>query len=210
MPDSNFQNDLNNEAQLAKCLDQLYPKIFKATNYSIERVYDINKQHRGIDLILRNSEKEYFVDEKAQLDYLNTTLPTFAFELSYLKNHIWHKGWLYDQSKTTDIYFLITNIHFNETSRNRELSHVKITGIYKDKLLNLLSNKGLTESTVFNIEKEIRKHGKHGRHPIKALDYKSEGVLFLSKNNKSEQPINLVLKLDYLIKENVGKTIYQL
>jgi hypothetical protein len=210
MPRSNFKDDLNSEAKLASHLDLIYPKIFSVNNYSIDRVKDLELQHRGIDLILSNSNRQFFVDEKAQLDYLNTSLPTFAFELSYLKQNKWHKGWLYDKTKETDIYFLLTDIHFSKDDSNEKLSKVKITGVYRDDLKALLQKKELTENRLFLIEKELRQSGKHGRYPIQQLNPKTEGVLFYSKNNKSEQPINLVLKLDWLVKEKVGKIIFQI
>lgn len=56
---------------------------------------------QGIDLILKDKhlEKQFLVDEKAQLDYVNESLPTFAFELFYQKNGIQKQGWLFDASK---------------------------------------------------------------------------------------------------------------
>ncbi len=209
MPDSNFNEDLNNEAKLAEHLDKIYSTILNPNGYTIERLKDLNLQHKGIDLILSNSNKSFYVDEKAQLDYLNTSLPTFAFELSYLKQGRWQKGWLYDKTKETDIYFLITNIHLNRDGGAKELSRIKITGVYRDKLISLLQKKGLTESKLFHIEKELRQSGKHGRYQLQQLNSKTEGILYFSKNNKSEQPINLVLKLNWLVKENVGKIIVQ-
>lgn len=210
MPHSNFKNDLNKEARLSRCLDILYPKYFESSSYTIERIRDLSQQHQGIDLVLKNANNVFYVDEKAQLDYVNSHLPTFAFELSYLKDNKWHKGWLFDELKSTDIYFLVTNIHFDENATNDSLLNVRVTGVYREKLIDLLSRKGLTEAILFSIEKELRQEGKHGRFPIQELNSKSEGALFFSKNNKSEQPINLVLKLDYLIKKDVGKIIIDL
>ena len=209
MPDSTFNDDLNNEAKLASCLDKIYAEVFKDSDYQTERVADLKEQHKGVDLILSNSRKTFFVDEKAQLDYMNTSLPTFAFELSYLKENNWHKGWFYDSSKITDIYFLITDIHLIPFQPDSDFSKIKIIGVYRERLQDLLNSKGLNEVTLFQKEKELREIGKDGRCRLEELNPKTEGVLFFSKNNKNEKPINLVLKLDFLIREKVGKIIYR-
>ena len=65
---SNFNADLSKEKKLTPLLDSYYQKHLK--HYSFERVSYLKKQLLGIDLILKDnrSEKQFFVDEKAQLD----------------------------------------------------------------------------------------------------------------------------------------------
>lgn len=211
MNNSNFTDDLSKEKLLSKFLDEYYSDIFSDSKYSIKRITEMDLQHQGVDLILDNGTSKFYVDEKAQLDYLNNSLPTFAFELSYLKNNSWRKGWLLDNLKITNIYFLITSIYTKNSNELRTgLTQIKITGIYREKLILFLSNKGLTETKLSQLQMEIRKSGKHGKIKLKELNPKTEGVIFYSKNNKNEQPINLVLKLDFLIKNNVGKIIFNL
>lgn len=211
MEESNYQNDLSKEELLSKYLDGFYSKIFNLSKYSVTRNHDLESQHRGIDLILSDGLKKFYVDEKAQLDYLNSSLPTFAFEISYLKNNSWHKGWLFDNYKITNIYFLITSIF---TSKGNDLKtgvqRIKITGIYRQKLISLLFSRGLNESYLYKIENQIRDKGKHGRFPIKRLNPLNEGFIYFSKNNKNEQPINLVLRLDFLVKNFTGKVLFNL
>jgi hypothetical protein len=211
MNKSSFHHDLSKEEVLSTYLDVFYKDVFNSSEYSIERISDLNLQHKGVDLILSNKSKQYNIDEKAQLDYINSSLPTFAFELSYLKNGNWKKGWLFDTSKTTDVYFLITNIHTNE-SKNLDsgLSKIKITGIYREKLIDFLAKKGLTENFLYLLEKEIRENGTHGKIVLKELNPKTEGILYFSKDNKYEKPINLVLKLNCLIQNKTGKIIFKL
>lgn len=210
MANSNFRQDLSNEALLAKYLNDIYLELFKGSNYRFNRINQLDKQHKGIDLILSNGRISFNIDEKAQLDYLYTSLPTFAFELSYLKNTVWHQGWFIDDAKTTDIYFLITDIYPKGHNLNNGLEKVKITGVYKDKLIDLLNEKGLSHETLKSIDEQLRAKGKHGKYPIKELNPKTEGVLYFSKNNKNEQPINLVLRLDFLLRKKVGKTIFKI
>ena len=211
MISSSFKKDLSKEEILSTYLDELYAKKYNTSNFSIQRITDLDLQHKGVDLILDNKKEKFNVDEKAQLDYLNHSLPTFAFEISYLKNNEWRKGWLFDENKITDIYFLITNI-YTKTPNNLSsgLSKIKITGIYREKLIKLLSKKGLTESVLYKLEKEIRKSEAHGKIELEQLDSKTEGLIYYSKTNKNEQPINLVLKLDFLIKNKTGKVAFKL
>jgi hypothetical protein len=211
MDDSNFKTDLSNEGLLANHLNGIYKQLFHSPELSIERADNLDLQHQGVDLILTKGNVKYNVDEKAQLDYLNTSLPTFAFEISYLKKHIWHKGWLFDSNKITDIYFLITSIYTKEgCDLGDGLMKIKITGVYRKELIKLLEGRGVTESYLFDMEKDIREKNIHGKVAIKGLNPHTEGALYISKNNKNEQPINLVLKLKFLIGKKTGKLLFKL
>lgn len=202
---------MSKEKLLFKHLDSIYIEIFKSSRFSITRNQDINLQHLGVDLILSDGVKKIYVDEKAQLDYLNHSLPTFAFEISYLKKKLWHKGWLMDKHKLTNIYFLITSIYTKQNDNLKSgLKHIKLTGIYRDKLIKLLFSKGLSESKLYDIEKKIRTKGNHGKINLDGLNPSTEGYIYFSKNNKNEQPINLVLKLKFLTNNFTGKTLFRL
>ena len=100
---SKFYEDLSKEELLGTYLDTFYPQIFKDTPFKVERIWDTRQQHRGVDLLLKSNAQCFYVDEKAQLDYLNISLPTFAFEISYLKRGDWRVGWLVDATKITQI-----------------------------------------------------------------------------------------------------------
>jgi len=184
----NFYQDLSKEELLGTYLDNYYPKIFQDTVFNVERVLDRHLQHRGVDLLLKSAvDGCYFVDEKAQLDYLNAALPTFAFELSYLKKEDWHLGWLLDSTKLTTLYFLITNIcPLAGKDLSKGLAKIKITGIYRAKLLKLLARKGLTEKRLLALDKEIRNNNMDGKIRIPELDARKEGAFYFSKKNKRE------------------------
>ena len=205
--DSNFKNDLSKEIILGKYLDKIYSEKFKG--YKIERITDLDLQHQGIDLVISKNDIQYFIDEKAQLDYINTELPTFAFEISYLKNGVEKKGWLFDNDKKTQKYFLITGIFLNNLEDIKEgFKSCSIISVDRAKLINLLENRGLTHTKIQEMNLEIRGGTNQNAIPIKELNAKNEGKFYFSKNNKAEQPINLVLKIDFLIKENVAKKIH--
>jgi hypothetical protein len=202
-----FQQDLKNEMLLGKYLDEIYAKKFEPNSFKIERILEINQQYSGIDIILTKGNKTYFIDEKAQLSYLNKKLPTFAFELSYLKNGMWKVGWLFDKNKKTDIYFLVTEIFCSDPA-NLEygISSVKITALNRNNLIDYLSSIGLTEEVLMSYEKEIRQT-RTAKKKLKELNDRNEGNLQIT-NFLIEQPVNLVLKLDNLVLNGIAKVIY--
>lgn len=208
-PYSNFNDDLSKEQILAAHLDGIYQKLWKSSTYRFKRENDINLQHKGVDFLLYNNSKQFYVDEKAQLDYINHSLPTFAFEISYLKNNSWREGWLFDKEKKTDIYFLVTSIKVsNDADINSGITSLKIHGVYRNRLIQSLALIGLHQGYFLEIEKSIRVSSSIGRIEIPELSPNTEGFLFYSKTNKVEQPINLVLRLDYLVKIGCGKLLF--
>ena len=196
---SKFKADLSKEKQLIPLLDSYYQKHLK--QYCFERISNLKKQLQGIDLILKNSisGKRFFVDEKAQLDYVNESLPTFAFELFYQKEGIQKQGWLFDASKKTQFYALITSIYSDE---DNVFTSCNITFVNREKLIQHLDGVGLSQKGLEQIIS--KKQNKHGKLTLEQLNPKSEGYLFFSTKNKAEKPINLILKLDYL--ERIGVT----
>lgn len=199
---SNFEIDLKKEKQLSVFLDLIYDKHLK--HYSFQRIQDLKEQFQGIDLILMNkdSQKTYYVDEKAQLDYLNDDLPTFAFELNYLKRGEVKKGWFFDATKKTDFYSLITAIYSDEPNK---FTSCKVTFVNRNKLICFLISRQITLEFLENTAE--KSEIKHGKIKISELDYKKEGYLFLSNLNKAEKPLNLILKLDFLIENGLAKRL---
>lgn len=204
---SKFNEDLSKEEALGRFLDKIYPTLFKG--YDIQRISNIDLQHKGIDLILSKEGNEYYIDEKAQLDYLNNELPTFAFEISYLKNGNENSGWLFDKTKDTQRYFLVTGIYLNNPENiNEGFKDCNIISVDRIKLINLLESKGLDFNSTTKINNRIRSCTEEKGIKIKELNPQTEGRFYYSKSNKSEQPINLVLYIAFLIKSNVAKKIY--
>lgn len=183
-------------------MDSYYDKHLK--KYTFKRVSNIKKQLQGIDLFLKDnrSEKRFFVDEKAQLDYVNQSLPTFAFELIYLKNEVQKPGWLFDATKKTQFYALVTSIYSDE---DNVFTSCNITFVNREKLILRLDEIGISQKELEGIISE--KQNIHGKLNLEQLDPKSEGYLFFSTKNKAEKPVNLILKLDYLMRIGVAKRL---
>lgn len=206
MRQSHFENDLSKENLLGKYLDGIYPTLFDGFKFT--RISDIEQQHRGIDLIISKNDKEYYIDEKAQLDYLEIDLPTFAFEISYLKNDIQKNGWVFDKTKITNYYFTITSIFCNtEKVPESGFKGCKITSVDRVKLIKLLQSKGLDYERISEINQQIRTGDSEGRIPIEELNTTTEGNFHFTKSGKAEEPINIVLKFDFLIKSGVAKKL---
>ncbi|NKI31236.1 hypothetical protein [Croceivirga thetidis] len=194
---NNFKSDLKKEALLHPLIDSYYQKL---KHYTFERISDLNQQLKGVDVILKDKRDGtiYFVDEKAQLDYLNESLPTFAFEIQYLKKDSIREGWLFDSNKKTQFYTLATSIFSDEEEK---LTSCQLTFINREKLLELLKHKGIEKQTLVNYSSNVAK----GKIRITELNPRTEGYLYLSRN-KAEAPLNLILKLNWLIDEGVGKS----
>ena len=183
-------------------MNSYYTRYLK--KYSYGRVSCLEDQIRGVDLVLRHKAfgKEYLVDEKAQLDYINECLPTFAFELCYEKNGVRKKGWLFDSSKSTHFYALVTSIFSDEAG---VFTSCTITFVNRKKLIHHLKGLNLTEH---HLDKLVREHKNHdGKKVLEVLCSKKEGYLFFSTQNKAEKPVNLILKLDYLIQKGIAKRL---
>ncbi|WP_324522720.1 hypothetical protein [Flavobacterium sp.] len=198
---------MSKEILLGEYLDGIYPQIFDG--FTIERVFDSEQQHKGVDLIISKDNKEYYIDEKAQLDYLEIELPTFAFEITYIKDGEQKQGWVFDKGKITNMYFCITAICCNlENVPESGFKSCKIISVNREKLVNLLKSRGLDYNRIININQEIRSKNVDGRIPIDELNNFTEGNFNFSKSGKAEQPINIVLKIDFLINNKVAKKIY--
>ena len=204
---SNFEDDLKKEQYLGNYLDTIYSEVLK--DFKIERKNDSSSQNQGIDLVISNDEVELNVDEKAQLDYLNLDLPTFAFEISYIKDNRQKLGWLFDKTKITNKYFLITGIFLNdENDIKKGFKSCKIISVDRAKLIIFLKSRGLSFERVSEINQSIRNGREYNKIPLTELDSRLEGNMYYSKNNKAEMPINLVLYLDFLLKSKIAKKVH--
>lgn len=197
---SSFRADLAKEQRLAPLLDQNYKNHL--AHYHFRRITRLEEQLTGIDVIFTHKAtgKDYFIDEKAQLDYINEDLPTFAFELSYYKNNVQKEGWFYDENKKTDFYALVTAIY---DDGGYFFSSCKITLVNRKKLQFALNEKGLSSSFFAN-----QKHDEvHGKTCLNTLNERKEGYLFRSYKNKAEKPLNLILRLEWLLEIGVAKRL---
>lgn len=204
---SDFNKDKAVESFLANTLlNRIYHNKFESDNDIFWKRTNLrNDQQNGIDLKIFSIEKSktFYVDEKAQLNYINTKLPTCAFEIIYYKNEILKEGWLFDDNKITDVYFLINNIQQN---KNGNFTDCIIYSIDRKKLIDLLNQRNINKESLKKIYEKIKnslKNNSTTKLKIENLDFENEGNLQVS-NKLAEGPINLVLKLDFLEKNKVA------
>jgi hypothetical protein len=202
-----FKSDLEQEKILSRYLDSIY----REKEIVFERIFDLNQQHQGIDVKVFHNSTEYLVDEKAQLHYINSDLPTFTFELSYIKDNILKEGWLFDSAKHTQYYFLITGIYLKEDKTelktHDDIDKLKITSVNRTKLIKHLAAIGLNQERLMEYDKYLRKTNSYGQNDITELSKYSEGLIYYTKH-LVEKPINLQLRLEYLVDIKVGKKFH--
>ncbi len=205
---SAFKQDLNQEQILNTYLDHIYHS--KKLNFS--RITDLEQQYRGVDVVFHHNSADYLIDEKAQLHYLNKDLPTFTFELSYVNKHNDIKeGWLFDRSKKTQFYFLVTAIFLKKGKSKlltqNDIASLKITSVNREKLISHLHNKGLSRHQLDAYDFDIRNTLSFGKNSIPELNEKRAGLIYYTEHLK-ERPINLQLRLQYLIDHNIAKVFH--
>lgn len=77
--------------------------------------------------------------------------------------------------------------------------------VNRKKLILFLESREITENSLkMHIE---NKDENQGKAILKGLDSVREGYLYFSTQNKAEKPINLILKLDFLIENNLAKRL---
>jgi hypothetical protein len=194
-----FHNDLSKEAILAKFLTKHYSNA----NLKINRISDKKLQLLGVDLILEGTNGlSYKIDEKAQLHYLNTDLPTFALEIDYLKDGRLMKGWLYNPEKATEAYAFVFSIHLIKGKINlkeeADIDSCEVILISRIRLVLALSMLDLNFGICREHSKQLRKDENENK-----MEHIRSGFNFQISNQLSERPVNLIVKKTFL--EKIGK-----
>jgi len=188
---------MKKEQLLGVFLDELYTKL----GMKFDRVLNIALQRNGIDLVITKNEKQFLVDEKAQLDYLDKSIPTFAFEIGTFVGSNHRKGWLFDEQKETTHYMLVTDIMLKQKgqfTKPNDIASVKLLWLNRNKLLQFLANEGLDFAYCRKAEEEAREKGLHG-----SIDIDKEGLYFYLSAQKAEAPFNLIISRENLKKVGV-------
>lgn len=194
---SNFIDDLNGENVLANFLDKYFYAKLEVRDYfrnTPEKHNYLQYQYKGIDVTFKWNGYDFIVDEKATLHYPNG-IPTFAFELRYIKDNIWRPGWFYDETKQTEYYLLAW-----PKRQDIKLSELKMEHFQTVEVM-LLSRKNLHE--YLNKNYDITKQAIHVAvdNIITANNYGKLHNIHPSSNHYyyytkylSETPVNLVIQ----------------
>ncbi len=191
------KEDHSAETELALFMDKfLYERFPTGSAFSsIRRVHDKEEQLNGVDVeFIGTDGRVYCVDEKAQLHYLNKSLPTFAFELlSYQKGYD-TVGWLCNDKLKTDLYMLIWPYAVQDDYQGitwEQFTKADCLLIQKRKVLKMLASKGLTIERMLSDARSIRASGRKGKIPIPGV----KGVYYFASYPRKyqEAPINIVV-----------------
>lgn len=199
---TNRTYDMGTERIIVDYLDaNLHPGICSAPP---KWYNDKEDQLKGKDCDLFFNGGPYMsVDVKCAHDYVRTdvsesSLPTFAFELSFCKGEGEIQGWFYDSSKVTK-YYLLSWVWAKKKKNFKfdEILKLECILVERQKVIASLAMNGLYPATnAPEINKRIRKSGRNGQHMIEEfpdLGLNGGFHFFYSKDGKAERPINIVI-----------------
>lgn len=187
-------SDSTAEYQLSLFLDQyFYPRLSTLTHFTYQRVTSRSTQLKGVDVIASKDAIEYYIDEKAQLYYINRPLETFAFEIDSIQNNVYRKGWLINDNLITNYYLLIWPyaVH-NDLLRINSFDFTKLEclAISKTKITHFLSNADWDNQRLMNISKQLTESGHKGRYYVNQPDFY---IVRSDAKKYSEAPTNVVI-----------------
>ena len=200
----NFKRDLEQERIPIEYLkNYFFPYVEKNLNYSVQYIEDINTQLEGIDIVLEKNNIKGNIDVKAQMNnYINNPIPTFCFELFYIKNNICKTGWFLRNDLKTNTYmfvwiikskYLIENNNKILTGYN-DIEKIEIMTINKIDIERYFENIGLRKDILFNIENILGNNTKiyydiYGKN----FSYNKSMISFSKSIFLPENPINVVV-----------------
>ncbi len=200
--------DMQAETELALYLDKnFYSRLVDSGLLTTaQRITDRETQREGIDVIVSKNKTQAFIDEKAQLYYINKGLPTFAFELGFILNGHETIGWFLNDELRTDRYFLLwPNAKTSTLKRLKAEDFTSVHGlmIKKKVLRQYLESNGKSKEYLLAKLTQLRKDGAIGKIPSGI-----EGVYYYVSDPKryTECPINIVIRKTIL--ESVASASY--
>ena len=181
---------------------KFYSEVASKDRFVLERVNDKERQIQGIDIVLTNKQFGWQanIDEKASSHYINSKLANFTFELLATENRV---GWLLDDKNLTD-YYVLSWIHANEEKfpitekandyflhiSEKDIQRLIVCVLKKKDILQYLKEFGYDKKRLLEKAYKMVETGE-------TVDYhfKHYGFWFkYSKDNLSEQPVNVVIK----------------
>lgn len=202
---STFRKNLEIEEEISQWLHQ----HFYSTDI-FERAVKINEsdlQHKGVDVYLQShtifkDRREHAVDEKAAMTYVKrdhkeSPLPTFAFELNYLKDDQLKEGWVYGDKYTNTEYYHIMWIWADVSKKGQfkytwqeinQQNITKVKGLFikKSVIQNYLSELNIRQQNLWVLRSQLQTRKK----PIIQLDSFSKVMI---SHYLKEKPMNIVI-----------------
>jgi hypothetical protein len=199
-PASFFSHDIQQEQILGRFLDDVYLGL----GMHFERIADKDLQNKGVDIVVTKDGHRFLADEKAQLDYIGVSMPTFAFEIGGFKEEEHRIGWLFDAKKLTTHYILVTDIFLKEGTEllsTEDIASVRLLWLNRARLLEFLAAAGFDRARCETAEQDAREKRLTGKIPTG-----QRGLYFFLSDHKAEAPFNLIIGRDHLLK--IGTQIF--
>ena len=172
--------------------DFLEESFYKGRVENFIRVYDFERQIRGIDVTFNMRGKRYICDEKSAVQYVNRKLNTFALEVSFIdKQNKIHDGWLVDETKINNsfLFVWIDKAKSNFLSKKEDILSCDIALVDKNAILLYLFENGWNKTNLLVKSDKIRKN----RNEYKG-DVNKDGFKFSYSEQLVEKPINILVK----------------
>ena len=188
------KEDSNASKEVEKFLDE---NFYKNEVSDFERFTDKENQLKGKDVKFSIDElKEILVDEKAQVDYINKNLPTFAFEVDSLQRGRLIGGWLFGKRYETEYYLLVWIFADGEGKgiTADQINKLDCILIERKKIVEFLEAQGLNKATAERIGGNLRRKGEPGSF----YGDKFEFCKFYLSTHFSEMSVNIVIRKEKL------------
>ncbi|WP_239747758.1 hypothetical protein [Mammaliicoccus sp. P-M56] len=215
MTESKYEKNAADERIVGEFLDEyFYPVIEKKytnTIKSINRNFNVSKQNKGVDVILKSNNGSIInIDEKAATEHLNKGLPTFVLEIYFLKDEILKDGWLFGEKYSDTDTYLFCWIWTEDTDKVlsvENIKHIEAYSIRKSELKQLLNdNYGINK---LNYKQKSKLAAKEINSTNRNVYLKgNSGPRWNISHQKNEKPITLVTPKHILKK--VTKTIFNI
>lgn len=207
---SSFEIDRRNEAKVNQFMRlYYYSKLLNndGTSVKIDYCQDIKRQKQGADLIISKNGETLIVDEKAQIDYIYESRPTFVLEL--MNTSSGKEGWFVNEKLDTTHYMFIWP-HADKKYDDKQLrapediEFVDYALVDKRTLKDIIKTKyGLFTTILLEYVRRItnkqldNSYEQEGRIYCKEKPFDNNVYLVYTKT-KPEKPVNLVVKKTYL------------
>ena len=188
-----WARDVSVEREITRFLDEHF---YCDLVTDFHRFKDKGEQLKGKDVIFTWKELvNIIVDEKAQSQYINRNLPTFAFEISSIFSGKRSEGWLFDDKKETE-YYLCIWIWAKNTQRpsKDEITKLDCLLIKRNDIINYLEEEGFSKQRIIERESKIRSSGVSG-----AIDKSNHKyVYYFHTTHLAENPFNVIIRKEKL------------
>lgn len=193
-PGSLWVRDVSVEQEIAKFLDD---NFYSKAVTDFHRFKSKDDQLKGKDIRFTWDDLvNIIVDEKAQSQYINRDLPTFAFEISSIFSGKRSEGWLFNDAKETE-YYLCIWIWAERTWNISADDIIKLDCLLlkRSDIIVYLEMEGFTKKRIVERENEIRASGEQGPFDKTAHQY----IYFFNTTKRVERPFNVIIRKQKLI-----------